>query len=107
MSQRYNNGSHFEDHQRAEELHDGGAAHVHLAAGQHGQQDHLTGHEHSRQQLEHSALPAEHIEPFTFGHKEIAAHAHEIWESRGCPEGSADEDWFRAVQELRSHAHGR
>jgi hypothetical protein len=31
------------------------AAHVHRAATQHGKQDHQTGHEQSRQALEHAA----------------------------------------------------
>ena len=54
MSTRYNNGSHYENHQRAAELHDG-AAHAHRsAAEQRGKQDHLTGQEQSRQALEHS-----------------------------------------------------
>jgi hypothetical protein len=50
MSTRYNSGSHYENHQRAAELHDL-AAHAHRSALQHGQQDHETGHEHSRQAL--------------------------------------------------------
>ena len=49
MSNRYNNGSRYQNHQRAAELHD--AAHAHRVAEQHGQQDHLTAHEHSRQSL--------------------------------------------------------
>ena len=53
MSTRYNNGSHYENHQRAAELHDA-AAHAHRAAGQHGQQEHLTDHEQSRLALERS-----------------------------------------------------
>lgn len=53
MSTRYNNGSHYENHQRAAELHDA-AAHAHRAAGEHGQQDHLTSHELSRQAQERS-----------------------------------------------------
>jgi hypothetical protein len=104
MSKRFDNGSHYENHQRADELHDGAAAHQHIAGEQHGKQDHLTGHEHSRQQHEHWPQPHEQSEPFTFGHKEIAALAHELWQRRGCPIGSADEDWFRAVEELRSRA---
>jgi hypothetical protein len=39
-----------------------------------------------------------------FGHREIAALAHKLWQARGCPEGSPEEDWFEAVKELRSHA---
>lgn len=34
--------------------------------------------------------------------QEIAELAHELWQARGCPDGSPDEDWFRAEQELRS-----
>jgi hypothetical protein len=113
MSTRYNNGSHYENHQRAAELHDL-AAHAHRsAAEQHGKQEHLTGQELSRQSLEHS----EKAHEFTvevhhgaktehgiaaFGHKEIAARAHEIWQAAGCPEGTAEADWFRAAEELRS-----
>jgi hypothetical protein len=100
-------GSHYENHQRAAELHEV-AAHAHRAAEQHGQQEHLTGHEHSRQALEHSQDAHRQTHAATaghgilaFGHEEIAVHAHELWEARGCPEGTADEDWFRAVKDLR------
>jgi DNA-binding transcriptional regulator YiaG len=51
MSTRYNNGSHYENHRRAAELHDA-AAHAHRAASQHGQTEHLTSHELSRQAME-------------------------------------------------------
>jgi hypothetical protein len=112
MSKRYNDGSHYENHQRAEELHDG-AAHAHRVGEQHGKQDHLTGHEHSRQQLEHLARPQDGLVPTTghgiasFGHNEIAVLAHELWQGRGCPVGSPEEDWFGAVEQLRSHALAR
>lgn len=107
MSTRYNDGSHYENHQRAAELHDI-AAHAHRSAEEHrGKQDHLTGAEHSRQALEHSKGAHEHTTQTlhgvpTFGHKEIAARAYQIWQSKGGPEGSAEEDWFRAAEELRS-----
>jgi hypothetical protein len=32
---------------------------------------------------------------------EIANLAYEFWVDRGCPHGSADEDWLRAERELR------
>jgi Protein of unknown function (DUF2934) len=32
---------------------------------------------------------------------EIAARAYELWQERGCPIGSAQEDWFKAEHELR------
>ena len=57
MATRYNNGSHYQNHQRAAELHDA-AAHAHNSAmQQHGKQDHPTGHEQSRRALEHAAEP--------------------------------------------------
>jgi hypothetical protein len=110
MSTRYNNGSHYENHQRAKELHDG-AEHAHRTGEQHGQQEHLTGHEHTRQTLEHS--PDSEPHPWEangnhrvaeFGHDDIATLARELWEARGCPEGSPEEDWFQAVKQLRSRA---
>ena len=44
-----------DSHQRAAEFHDR-AAHAHRVAAVHQQkEDHVTGHEHSRQAMEHSA----------------------------------------------------
>src|SRR5271155_14752 len=113
MSTRYNNGSHYENHQRAAELHDA-AAHAHrVAAEQHEKQDHLTGHEYSRHALEQSQEALRHSQDAhqrnahgiaTFGHDEIAALAYELWQARGCPDGSSEEDWFHAAEELRSRA---
>jgi hypothetical protein len=105
-------GSHYENHPRAAELHNEGV-HAHTVAEQQGKQDHLTGHEHSRQAHEHAQEAHQHPQGATvghgiaaFGHDEIATLAHELWQARGCPEGSADEDWFHAVKELRSRAYG-
>jgi len=107
MSTRHNNGSHYENHQRAAELHDE-AAHAHRSGEQRGKQEHLSAHEHSRQALEHSErahqmtrLMAGHGVP-TFGHDEIAALAHALWQARGCPEGSPQVDWLGAAEQLRS-----
>jgi hypothetical protein len=101
-------GSQYENHQRATELHDV-AAHAHRVGEQHGKQEHLTGQEHSRQEFEHAQDAHSHSQTATaghgiiaFGHEEIAARARELWRERGCPEGSPDEDWFQAVKELRS-----
>ena len=33
---------------------------------------------------------------------EIKRLAHALWMERGCPHGSADQDWYRAEQELRA-----
>ena len=110
MSTRYSNGSHYQNHQRAAELHDV-AAHAHMAAQQHGKLDRLTAHEQSRQALEHSQTA--HLQTqatanrhgiVTFGHADIAARAHSLWKGRGCPEGTPDLDWFHAIEELASHA---
>ena len=118
MSQRFNNGSHYENHPTAAELHEG-AAHAHAVGELHGEQDHLTGSEHSRQELAHSKLEhttQTHVMAHegtvghgiaSFGHGETAALALELWRARGCPEGSPDEDWHRAVVELRLRACGR
>ena len=115
MSTRYNNGSHYENHQRAAELQDS-AAHAHRnAAEAHEKQDHQTGQELSRREHEHQRH--EHTEPAhgstlnehgiaNFGHGDIAALAHALWQARGCPEGSPEEDWFHAAQELRARGEG-
>jgi hypothetical protein len=42
----------------------------------------------------------ETLEPERVSEIEIAARAYEIWQSRGCPIGSAEEDWFQAEREL-------
>jgi len=108
MSTRYNDGSHYENHQRAAELHDL-AAHAYRAA----EAIHQTGHAHSRQLLEHSQ--AAHLQTQlavnrhgikTFGHHETAELAYELWTKRGCPQGSPQEDWFCATDELLARAHG-
>lgn len=108
MSTRYNDGSHYENHPQAAELHEG-AAHAHRVAEQEGNGDHLTGHERSRQDLEYS--PDFRTQPATthhgfaaFGHSDTAALAYELWQARGCPLGSPDEDWFHASAQLRSRA---
>ena len=108
MSTRYNNGSHYENHQRAAELHDV-AAHAYRVGEHQGKQDHLTSHEQSRQALEHSREAHEYSQQAaaaqgvpTFGHDDIAALAHKLWKARGCPAGSPQEDWHNAVEELRA-----
>ena len=37
-----------------------------------------------------------------FGHEDIAALAYTLWQGRGGPDGSPEEDWFHAAQELRA-----
>ena len=111
MSTRYNNGSHYENHQRAAELQEV-AEHAHRTGEQsHDKQEHLTGHEHTRQALEHSPNGHGNSHHATvghgivaFGHEDIANLAHQLWMARGCPAGSPEVDWFEAVKELRTRA---
>lgn len=35
-------------------------------------------------------------------HEAIAALAHRYWLERGCPDGSATDDWFRAEQDFHN-----
>ncbi len=111
MSTRYNSGSHYENHQLAAGVTRSGGPHR-AAAEDHGKQDHQTAHERSRQALEHSQKAFQSTQQAhqatnnhgiaVFGHDDIAALAHELWRARGCPEGSPDEDWFQAAEQLRS-----
>jgi hypothetical protein len=108
MSTRYNNGSHYENHQRAAELHDI-AAHAHRVAEQHDKSDHLTGSEHSRQALEHSQRAHQRTQAAWGGHgahvlshDDVAVRAHELWVARGCPQGTPEEDWLAAEEALQS-----
>jgi|SRR5271156_1758652 len=38
----------------------------------------------------------------TLEHEAITALAHRYWQERGCPEGSAAEDWFRAERDFHN-----
>jgi hypothetical protein len=112
MSERYNRGSHYENHQRAIEL-ENAPAHAHLTGEQHGKQEHLTPHEQTRRSLDHIEEVFRPHPPTTghgvtaFGHQEIADLAYSLWKKRGCPTGSPEKDWFAAVKELRSRAIAR
>ena len=104
--------------QKAAEYHNL-AAHAHRTAAVHqGQEDHLTGHEHSRQALEHSNTAHQHslemhqeartdhvviLRAQEAREEDISVLAYKLWQARGCPDGSPQEDWFRAVEELQSH----
>lgn len=35
-------------------------------------------------------------------HEEIAALAYSLWQARGCPEGTPEEDWFNAERTLKA-----
>src|SRR5512142_3232169 len=80
------------------------AAHAHrTGAEHHGKEDHLTGHESSRQDLEHSNKAYLHAQKKHqkngAGHspnviapeakeQDIAELAYQLWQGRGCPEAS-------------------
>ena len=95
-----------------------GPAHAHtVAAESHERQGHQTGAEHSRQALEHDPRAQEQTaradqgalgehDVADFEYDDIALRAYRLWEARGCPVGSPDEDWFRAVRELRAGRPG-
>ena len=36
---------------------------------------------------------------------EIAETAYHLWRQRGCPEGSAEQDWFEALEQLRKQTN--
>jgi len=91
------------------------AAHAHrTGAEHHGKEDHLTGHESSKLAHEHSNKAylrneaqnartgdgAHAVAQETKG-RDTAALAYRLWQARGCPQGSPEEDWFRAVEALR------
>jgi hypothetical protein len=44
--------------------------------------------------------------PTAENHEGIAALAHALWQARGCPDGSPEEDWFQAKQTLAEEADG-
>ncbi|PWT97015.1 MAG: hypothetical protein C5B51_32220 [Terriglobia bacterium] len=50
---------------------------------------------------EESPLAVSHA-PLEVSHEQIARLAYVYWLARGCQNGSAEEDWLRAEQELRS-----
>ena len=39
-------------------------------------------------------------------HDQIARLAYELWQQRGCPVGSPEEDWNRALLELKRRNQG-
>lgn len=34
--------------------------------------------------------------------EQIAALAYALWQERGCPDGTPEEDWYRAQQEIQA-----
>jgi hypothetical protein len=113
MSTRHNNDSQHQNYQREAELQDAPEHAYRKAVQHHDKQEHLTPHEQTRQALEHSSNFPTNKVPATvghgvaaFSHEDIAVLAYQLWEARGRPEGSPEEDWFQAAKELRSRAVG-
>jgi hypothetical protein len=52
----------------------------------------------ARKRTKAVAQPEGHTSPLS---EQIAALAHALWQERGCPEGSAEEDWFNAEHRIR------
>jgi hypothetical protein len=38
--------------------------------------------------------------------EQIAALAHALWTERGCPDGSSEEDWFKAELQIKERRSG-
>ena len=53
------------------------------------------------QQAASAKTPAPSSEPRPT-HQEIALLAYALWQQRGCPDGSSEEDWLKAEQELEA-----
>jgi hypothetical protein len=103
----------YENHYRAAELHDR-AAEAHRIVQKNEKGDEIMGEEYARQALGRSQAAGNLTKAvafgygvMTFGHDEIATLAHELWQARGCPYGSPEEDWLRAERELRASVSKR
>lgn len=48
---------------------------------------------------DHQSLAGDHL-----SHENIEALAYHLWEARGCPVGSPEQDWHQAEQMLSSRA---
>ena len=52
-----------------------------------------------------AVLPSESFAPTDISEQrssqDIAALAYELWQARGCPDGSPEEDWFKAERKLQ------
>jgi Protein of unknown function (DUF2934) len=60
-----------------------------------------------RHQEQHETKVIENREENSLGYDEIAERAFLIWQSKGCPMGSAEQDWYQAEEELRAITNSR
>jgi Protein of unknown function (DUF2934) len=113
MLARNDNELLHQNHSRAAELHDR-AAEAHRAAQKHEKGDEMRGDEPSRQALDHSQAADRLTKALAFGYgvtvvgrDEIAILAYQLWQARGCPYGSPEEDWLHAESDLRARVPKR
>ncbi len=103
MSDRSQNGTRYSNQPRITQLHNM-PYHQHEVGEHHGKQEHLTGHEQTRQQHEHVVHSSENMHNSAQSaqptEEETALLAYQLWQARGCPEGTPDEDWLNAEQQL-------
>jgi hypothetical protein len=43
----------------------------------------------------------------TVAHSDISALAYQLWQDRGCPDGSPEEEWYRAERQLTRKGNSR
>jgi len=101
---RNSNQDMHEFHQKAAEYQELATHVAHNAATYYGlgNEYHLTSHERSRQALEQSKNRyLQSLQTHEANQQQIVALAYELWQARGCPQGSPEEDWYRAVEQLR------
>ena len=54
---------------------------------------------------EQNEVPRHHpLVPENPEREDIACLAYQLWQERGCPNGSPDEDWYRAEEQLLSQS---
>lgn len=53
---------------------------------------------HSKQQSQQNAA---NVNEMHTSREEMALLAYQLWRERGCPEGTAEEDWFHAEERLK------
>ena len=49
-----------------------------------------------------AGITSEETSAMNRDYSEVAALAYQLWNDRGCPIGSPEEDWFQAETELKS-----
>ena len=58
----------------------------------------------AKEATKQAEIPKEQVTAAAPAQQEIAVLAFTLWEARGCPEGTPEEDWFNAERELTAKA---